>query len=72
MDSGVARPEYAKGVFDPYASLLPEEVCWIIDRTFAAEVCFLSLWVHRPETSSDGLVQRTVTLSKRIHLPLCS
>lgn len=38
MDSGVERPEYPKGSFDPYSLLLPEEVCWIIDRTFAAEM----------------------------------
>jgi hypothetical protein len=38
MDSGIDRTEYPKGDFNPYALLLPEEVCWIIDRTFAAEV----------------------------------
>jgi N-alpha-acetyltransferase 35, NatC auxiliary subunit len=38
MDSGIERQEYPKGTFNPYAPLLPEEVCWIIDRTFAAEV----------------------------------
>ena len=42
MDSGVERETYPRKRFDPYQTLLPEEVCWIIDRMFAAEVCRFS------------------------------
>lgn len=38
MDSGVKRAEYPRNPFRPYAPLLPEELCWIMDRMFAAEV----------------------------------
>jgi hypothetical protein len=38
MDSGVVRTEFYRNQFDPSAPLLPEEVCWIMDRMFAAEV----------------------------------
>lgn len=36
MDSGLL-PEAPP--FNPNMLLLPEEVCWILDRTFASEVC---------------------------------
>ncbi len=39
MDSGFARPEDdLKAPFDPLMPLLPEEVCWILDRALACEV----------------------------------
>lgn len=45
MDSGAALPPPADGAssppgppFDPQAPLLPEEVCWILDRAMACEV----------------------------------
>ena len=39
MDSGAPRPETAHlPTFNPFMPLLPEEVCWILDRTFACEV----------------------------------
>ena len=40
MDSGMDIPEYtvASKTFDPMRPLLPEEVCWILDRLTAAEV----------------------------------
>jgi hypothetical protein len=47
MDSGVERPEYPRRQFDPYILLLPEEVCWIMDRMFAAEVSVVDqLHIH--------------------------
>jgi hypothetical protein len=41
MDSGVARPGFPRKAFDPLRLLLPEEICWIMDRMCAAEVCLL-------------------------------
>jgi hypothetical protein len=40
MDSGMDIPEYtiASKNFNPMRPLLPEEVCWILDRLTAAEV----------------------------------
>ncbi|CAG7846743.1 SubName: Full=Uncharacterized protein {ECO:0000313/EMBL:CCA72810.1} [Serendipita indica DSM 11827] len=40
MDSGIERDAYPRQRFDPYQALLPEEVCWIIDRMFAAETAW--------------------------------
>ena len=39
MDSGAALPgEKSHSEFDPFVPLLPEEVCWILDRALACEV----------------------------------
>ncbi|KAF9239144.1 Mak10 subunit, NatC N-terminal acetyltransferase-domain-containing protein [Melanogaster broomeanus] len=38
FDSGLALMDKSRPVFDPLAPLLPEEVCWIIDRSFACEM----------------------------------
>lgn len=38
MDSGVQMPDTNQDLFDPTAPLLPEEVCWILDRALACEV----------------------------------
>jgi hypothetical protein len=40
MDSGVLAPANPDApAFDPLAPLLPDEVCWLLDRSFACEVC---------------------------------
>jgi hypothetical protein len=49
MDSGVLRTEFSRNQFDPSAPLLPEEVCWIMDRMFAAEVSDPPLQFHNTE-----------------------
>ena len=48
MDSGMVLEEAQRPSFDPLAPLLPEEVCWILDRSISCEVnktaqshCFL-------------------------------
>lgn len=47
MDSGATIPgEEETPEFDPLTPLLPEEVCWILDRVFACEVN-----AERPECS---------------------
>ena len=39
MDSGAPLPEGERQLeFDPFTPLLPEEVCWILDRAMACEV----------------------------------
>lgn len=38
MDTGVILDGDEKVNFNPTSPLLPEEVCWIIDRSFACEV----------------------------------
>lgn len=38
LDSGMILEEQRRPPFDPLAPLLPEEVCWILDRSFACEV----------------------------------
>ena len=66
MDSGMERPEYPNGNFDPYALLLPEEVCWIIDRTFAAEVCLFSAYIWIYLTSIQMLWYSGQSLSQSV------
>jgi hypothetical protein len=40
LDTGYAG-ENPSEPLNPFTPLLPEEVCWILDRTLAAEVCML-------------------------------
>ena len=38
MDSGMVLEEAQRPPFDPLVPLLPEEVCWILDRSISCEV----------------------------------
>ncbi|KAG1856630.1 Mak10 subunit, NatC N-terminal acetyltransferase-domain-containing protein [Suillus subalutaceus] len=38
FDSGLALLDKSKPIFNPLAPLTPEEVCWIIDRSFSCEM----------------------------------
>ncbi|KAJ7145006.1 Mak10 subunit, NatC N-terminal acetyltransferase-domain-containing protein [Mycena crocata] len=38
LDSGMAGAAEQRPPFDPWASLLPQEICWIIDRSFSYEM----------------------------------
>ncbi|CDO71912.1 hypothetical protein BN946_scf184940.g59 [Trametes cinnabarina] len=38
LDSGMILAEQRRPPFDPLTPLLPEEVCWILDRSFACEM----------------------------------
>lgn len=38
MDSGMTLEHDVGDGFDPLAPLLPEELCWMLDRSFACEV----------------------------------
>jgi hypothetical protein len=49
MDTGASASsahEFSGPVFDPYLPLLPEEVCWLLDRSFACEVRAASTWSY--------------------------
>ncbi|KAI6097765.1 hypothetical protein EDD16DRAFT_1666980, partial [Pisolithus croceorrhizus] len=37
FDSGLALLDDSRPPFDPLVPLLPEEICWIIDRAFSCE-----------------------------------
>lgn len=38
LDTGITLQEERRPPFNPLVQLLPEEVCWILDRSFACEV----------------------------------
>jgi len=38
MDSGMVLEDAQRPPFDPLSPLLPEEVCWILDRSISCEV----------------------------------
>ncbi|KAF7323348.1 hypothetical protein HMN09_00115700 [Mycena chlorophos] len=40
LDSGMVIEGQQRPPFDPWAPLLPQEICWIIDRSFAYEMLF--------------------------------
>ncbi|KAI0648442.1 Mak10-domain-containing protein [Trametes meyenii] len=68
LDSGMIIEEQRRPPFDPLTPLLPEEVCWILDRSFACEMewhagktlsqsVFTLLFVHHlPDINPEYLV----------------
>ena len=38
MDSGMVLEEARRPPFNPLSPLLPEEVCWILDRSISCKV----------------------------------
>lgn len=48
MDSGMLLEQDERPPFDPLAPLLPEELCWILDRSFACEVSAPITYAHTP------------------------
>lgn len=49
LDSALAKSlePVSPTPFSPFVALLPEELCWLIDRTFAAEARVLRFPVSR-------------------------
>lgn len=68
LDTGLILEEVERRPrFNPLAPMLPEEVCWILDRAFTYEVMNL---VKAPErtrltttTWPDGMARREPTLT---------
>ncbi|KZV86860.1 hypothetical protein EXIGLDRAFT_840421 [Exidia glandulosa HHB12029] len=60
MDSGAQPPQ---ADFDSNSLLLPEEVCWILDRSFAAEMT----WHAGHSLAQSVLTLRYVHLLPRLH-----
>ncbi|RPD55689.1 hypothetical protein L226DRAFT_540104 [Lentinus tigrinus ALCF2SS1-7] len=68
LDSGMILEEQRRPPFDPLTPLLPEEVCWILDRSFACEMewhagktlsqsVFTILFVHHmPDINPEYLI----------------
>ncbi|KAF9228847.1 Mak10-domain-containing protein [Gyrodon lividus] len=67
FDSGMALMDQSRPDFDPLTPLLPEEVCWIIDRSFACEMewhtgytlsqtIFSFLYVHALRETDPDLI----------------
>ena len=48
MDSGMVLEEAQRPPFDPLAPLLPEEVCWVLDRSISCEVSQRRRVTHLP------------------------
>ena len=60
--------------FDPLTPLLPEEVCWILDRSFACEVNASARAPHRAGfhllsfcVGTDGIAFREDAFAERLH-----
>ncbi|PCH38539.1 Mak10-domain-containing protein [Wolfiporia cocos MD-104 SS10] len=71
MDSGMVLEDQRTPRFDPLAPLLPQEVCWIIDRMFACEMewhsgnslsqtVYTSLYVHHLEDINPEYLARDI------------
>ena len=79
LDSGMSLEEQPRPPFNPLTPLLPEEICWILDRSFACEVN-AHPWTYAmspPEffisicfVGTDGMAFREDALSERVHHPL--
>ncbi|KAF8061759.1 Mak10 subunit, NatC N-terminal acetyltransferase-domain-containing protein [Lyophyllum atratum] len=58
LDSGLILEEYERLPFDPMTPLLPQELCWILDRSFSYEM----------EWHSGNLLSHTVFTLLYVHL----
>lgn len=79
LDSGMILEEQRRPPFDPLTPLLPEEVCWLLDRSFACEVNdhgvaalyrIQSFMLFR--TITDGMACGEDALAERLHHSLCA
>ncbi|KAF9009616.1 Mak10 subunit, NatC N-terminal acetyltransferase-domain-containing protein [Cyathus striatus] len=57
LDSGLIKPDVKAASFDPLDPLLPEEVCWIIDKSFSLEM----------EWHNGSVLQHTVFTLLYVH-----
>jgi hypothetical protein len=57
--------------FDPLAPLLPEEVCWILDRSISCEVSERRPCIALPLISTtDGMAHREYPFPNSVHVSL--
>lgn len=74
MDSGMTLEEDVWSKFDPLTPLLPEELCWMLDRTFACEVngnCGFTIRVVQCISMSlDGMACGQYVVSIGLHVPI--
>ena len=76
MDSGMQIEQDAFPQFDPLTPLLPEELCWMLDRTFACEVngnlglCIRVVQCIILSMSLDGMACRQHVVSIGLHVSL--
>jgi len=72
LDSGIVPLNQNGRKFNPQAPLLPEELCWIIDRCFAYEVSKYqpSFVDYRQKLLVDEVVCRKSSFSHSIHSSL--
>jgi hypothetical protein len=73
LDSGFILDEDNKPPFNPLAPLLPEELCWILDRAFACEVNHYNDYSCRivsQTTYLDGMACWDHPFANRVDVPL--
>ena len=64
MDSGMTIESERRPPFNPLEPMLPQEICWILDRAFACEVIRHPPYRHVPTfmyptpVASDGMAHR--------------
>jgi Mak10 subunit, NatC N(alpha)-terminal acetyltransferase len=51
LDSGLIVQEELRPPFNPLTPLLPEELCWILDRSLGYEVCGSSFLMNDTDSS---------------------
>ena len=76
MDSGMQIEQDTFTQFDPLTPLLPEELCWMLDRTFACEVngnfglCIRVVQCIVLSMSLDGMACRKHLVSIGLHVSI--
>ena len=78
MDSGMTIESERRPPFNPLEPMLPQEICWILDRAFACEVIRNSPCRHVPtfmystHVALDGVAHRLQFDANSLHPPICS
>ncbi|KAI0933432.1 hypothetical protein AcV5_005579 [Taiwanofungus camphoratus] len=81
MDSGMVLEQHRRSPFEPLTLLLPQEVCWILDRSFACEMewhagstlsqtVYTLLYVHHLSDMNPDFISRGPEISTDPFRPL--